>query len=210
MKIAVLRTLWNRHLEPIDQWVTRWMALSGIVALRISLGIVFLWFGALKYFPGASPAEELVAATVTFLPANVFIPILATWECLIGLGFIFGRHLRLTLILLFLQMPGTFLPLVVLPHQVWTAFPFELTMEGQYIFKNFVLIAAAIVIGGTIRGGHISPEPMLDIKPLIKKSLIYLSRARKRGRPRFGLLPKRGKQVGFQGARVFSRAASSR
>jgi hypothetical protein len=78
---------------------------------------------------------------------------------LIGLGLVFGKFMRLTLLLLFLQMPGTALPLLVLPDVVWTAFPYGLTLEGQYIVKNLALIGAALVLGGTVRGGRLDPEP---------------------------------------------------
>jgi len=64
-----------------------------------------------------------------------------------------------TLLLRFLQMPGTMLPLVVKPDAVWTSFPFGLTLEGQYIVKNLVLIGAGLVLGGTVRGGRLEPEP---------------------------------------------------
>jgi uncharacterized membrane protein YphA (DoxX/SURF4 family) len=121
--------------------------------LRVTLGVVFVWFGALKLFPGLSPAEDLVRATVPFLPGRIFLPFLGFWEIVIGLGFLTGRALRLTIFLLFLQMPGTMAPVVLLPEQVFTAFPFGLTLEGQYIVKNLVLIAGALVIGATVRGG---------------------------------------------------------
>ena len=78
----------------------------------------------------------------------------------IGLGLIAGRPLRLTLLLLFLQLPGTALPLLVLPEAVWTSFPFGLTLEGQYIVKNLVLIGAGLVLGATVRGGRLDPEPL--------------------------------------------------
>lgn len=137
----------------VDIHITRWMALHGVRILRIALGIVFLWFGALKLFPGMSPAEDLVRATVAFLPVpgDVFLRILGVWEMLIGLGFLTGRALRSTIFLLFLQMPGTLSPVVLLPERVFTRFPFGLTLEGQYIVKNLVLIAAALVIGATVR-----------------------------------------------------------
>jgi hypothetical protein len=67
--------------------------------------------------------------------------------------------MRATLFLLFLQMAGTALPLVVLPEAVWTEFPYGLTLEGQYIVKNLVIIGAALVLGGTVRGGRLDPEP---------------------------------------------------
>ncbi len=77
----------------------------------------------------------------------------------IGLGLLTGKFLRATLLLLFAQMVGTALPLVVLPEAVWTSFPFVLTLEGQYIVKNLVIIGSAIVLGGTVRGGRLVAEP---------------------------------------------------
>ncbi len=146
--------------DQVDAAITMWMARYGLLILRVGLGIVFFWFGVLKFFPGYSPAEDLVRNTVYFVDPDLFIPVLATWEALIGLGLIFGKWMRVTLLLLFLQMPGTALPLLLLPDVVWTHFPFGLTLEGQYIIKNLVLIGAGIVLGGTVRGGGISPEPL--------------------------------------------------
>lgn len=134
------------------------MARAGIPFLRMAVGVVYIWFGALKLFPGLSPAEELVRATVPFLPGSFFVPFLGVWEVLIGLGFLTGKGLRLAILLLFLQMPGTLSPIVLLPDRVFTAFPYGLTLEGQYMVKNLVLIAAAIVVGSTVRGGRFSPE----------------------------------------------------
>ena len=149
----------EREFDRVDRAITSWMARYGLTFLRIALGIVFFWFGALKLFPGLSPAEDLVVETVTFIPDDIFLPVLAVWEMLIGLGLIFGIFMRVTLLLLFLQMPGTMLPLVVKPDAVWTSFPFGLTLEGQYIIKNLVLIGAGLVLGGTVRGGRLEPEP---------------------------------------------------
>lgn len=143
------------RFDAVDAKITRWMAGRGITILRIALGIVFLWFGALKFVPGLSPAEDLVRATVPFLPGDLFLPFLGLWEVAIGLGFLTGRALRLTILLLFLQMPGTLSPVVLLPERVFTVFPAALTLEGQYIVKNLVLIAAALVIGATVRGARL-------------------------------------------------------
>ncbi len=121
--------------------------------------MIFFWFGALKLFPGLSPAEDLVRQSTFFVNPDWFYPVLAIWEMTIGIGLIFGLFMRLTLLLLFLQMPGTFLPLFILPERVWTHFPYALTIEGQYIFKNFILIAAGLVLGATVRGGRIVIEP---------------------------------------------------
>ncbi|MGB5529376.1 MAG: DoxX family protein [Ignavibacteriaceae bacterium] len=148
----------DRYFVRLDQKITGWMANYGLLILRISLGIVFFWFGMLKFFKGLSPAEELVRNTVYFIDPDIFIPILAAWESLIGLGLITGKFLRITILLLFLQMPGTALPLIILPATVWTVFPYGLTLEGQYIVKNLVLIGAGLVIGATVRGGKIKSE----------------------------------------------------
>ena len=148
------------RFDQIDKRITFWMARYGLVIMRIGLGIVFFWFGALKLVPGLSPAEELVRNTTYFVDPDWFIPILALWEMAIGLGLVLGKFMRLTLLLLFLQMPGTALPLVVLPEAVWTHFPYGLTLEGQYIIKNLVLIGAGLVLGGTVRGGRLEPEPV--------------------------------------------------
>ena len=142
-----------------DQAITRWMARYGLLLLRFGMGVIFFWFGALKLFPGLSPAEELVRNTVYFVDPDLFQPVLAIWEMLIGLGFLSGRYLRLTILLLFGQMAGTALPLIVLPEVVWTKFPYALTLEGQYIIKNLIIIGSALVLGGTARGGRIEPEP---------------------------------------------------
>jgi uncharacterized membrane protein YkgB len=155
-----------RWFDATDTRITQWMARAGIPILRVALGLVFFWFGALKLVPGLSPAEDLVLATVPFLPGRSFMTVLAVWEMVIGLGFITGRALRLTILLLFLQMPGTLSPAVLLPERVFTAFPFGLTLEGQYIVKNLVLIAAALVIGATVRGGHLVEEPLAPREPV--------------------------------------------
>src|SRR6266511_4496579 len=93
------------RFDVLDARITSWMARHGLLLLRISLGIVFLWFGALKFFPGLSPAHDLAARTIEELTfgtvhAAVSIPLLATWECLIGLGLLFGIFMRATLLLL--------------------------------------------------------------------------------------------------------------
>ena len=146
-------------VDQLDQRITSWMARYGIVIMRIGLGEVFFWFGSLKLFPGMSPAEDLVRNTIYFVDPDLFMPVLAIWEALIGIGLITGKYMRATLLLLFMQMPGTALPLVLLPEVVWTAFPYGLTLEGQYIVKNLVLIGAGLVIGGTVRGGRLVAEP---------------------------------------------------
>jgi len=150
----------SARFDRLDRAITRWMARYGLLVLRIGLGIVFFWFGALKLFPDLSPAEDLVRETTYFVDPDWFIPVLALWEMAIGLGLIFGVFMRITLLLLFLQMPGTALPIVLLPDAVWTHFPYALTLEGQYIVKNLALIGGGLVLGATVRGGGLTAEPV--------------------------------------------------
>ena len=150
--------------DRLDGRVAGWMARHAITLLRVGLGVVFLWFGAIKFVPGWSPAEGLAAATIARLtggavPGAVSLPVLAAWETLIGLGLLTGRFLRLTLLLLFLQMPGTVLPLFLFPAETFTRVPFAPTLEGQYIIKNLVLLAAAFAVGATVRGGRLVAGP---------------------------------------------------
>ena len=150
--------------DRLDAAITRVLARIGVPAVRVALGIVFLWFGALKLFPGLSPAEDLAARTIETLSGGAIssatsLPVLAIWESLIGLGLLTGKALRATLFLLALQMLGTLTPLFLFPDETFSQFPFAPTLEGQYIIKNVVLIAAAMVVGATVRGGRIEPEP---------------------------------------------------
>ena len=148
----------------LDKHITDWMARHGITLLRVSLGVVFLWFGVLKFFPGLSPAQSLAARTIhtlTFgvVPASVSIPVLASWECAIGMGLITNLFMRATLLLLFVQMMGTITPIFLFPSEVFTVLPYAPTLEGQYIIKNIVLVSAGLVIGATVRGGWVVSNP---------------------------------------------------
>lgn len=150
--------------DQLDLRITRWMAHYSLNVLRFALGVIFFWFGALKFFPGLSPAEDLVRNTIYFFDPDLILPILAVWEVLIGIGFLSGfftnKLQRLTILLLFMQMIGAALPLVLLPEVCWTNFPFVLSLEGQYIVKNLVIIGSALVLGATVRGGKVVAEPM--------------------------------------------------
>ena len=151
-------------LEPLDRRITTWLARRGVTLTRWSLGIVFLWFGALKFVPGWSPAADLATRTLQKLSfgavgARTGLLILATWETLIGLGLLSGKLLRVTLFLLAVQMLGTLLPLVFFPKETFMIIPFAPTLEGQYIIKNLVLVSAAMVVGATVRGGRLTATP---------------------------------------------------
>ncbi|MDR7435332.1 MAG: DoxX family membrane protein [Armatimonadota bacterium] len=151
----------QQAFETVDRQITAWMARHGIGVLRVSLGIVFFWFGFLKFFRGLSPAQDLATRTISVLTfgrlsPDVSILILAAWECLIGLGLLLGIFMRATLLLLWLQMLGTITPLFLFSSEVFTRIPYAPTLEGQYIIKNIVLISAGIVLGATVRGGKLT------------------------------------------------------
>jgi len=136
-------------LNTFDRLVVWAMDSFGIKFARLAIGIVFIWFGALKMIGTLSPAYDLVAATIYWLTPEIIIPLIGLWEVAIGVAFLFPPLTRLALVLLAGQMPATFLPLVLLPEVCFTVFPFGLTLEGQYIIKNLVIIACALIIGGT-------------------------------------------------------------
>ena len=147
----------------IDLRVTTWMATHGVMLLRITIGLIFFWFGFLKYFEGLSPAADISTRTISTLTFGLIsdqaiLYGLATWEVLIGIGLLFNVFLRETLLLLYLQMLGTFTPIFLFPEDVFTRIPYALTIEGQYIFKNLVVVSAGIVLGSTVRGGRIYAE----------------------------------------------------
>lgn len=149
--------------ERLDRAITGALARWGVAVVRIGLGVVFLWFGALKFVPDLSPAQDLAARTIQrlslgLIEPSVSVPVLAAWECLIGLGLMSGRFLRATLLLLAVQMIGTATPLLLFPAETFTRFPLAPKLEGQYIIKNVVLIGAAMVVGATIRGGRLVPD----------------------------------------------------
>ena len=152
---------WYRRTEKI---ITLWLADHSIPYLRIVLGIIFLWFGFLKFFPDVSAAEELATRTIekiTFdsIPDSVAVILLATWECFIGIGLIMGKFMRITLVLLFLQMIGTIMPLFFFPVDTFVRIPYAPSLEGQYIIKNFVIIGVAMILAATMRGGAVVADP---------------------------------------------------
>jgi uncharacterized membrane protein YkgB len=141
----------NQFISRYDQLVINFMEKVGLPFLRFAIGAVFIWFGALKTFGDLSPAYDLVAKTVYWLTPEIIVPLLGLWEVAIGLAFLFPPLTRIAILLLALQMPGTFLPLVLLPEVCFSVFPFGLTLEGQYIVKNLVIIGSALVIGSKLQ-----------------------------------------------------------
>lgn len=141
--------------KKLDRVITNFMQKYGIIFLRISIGIVFFWFGFLKFFPNISSAEGIAIETISkltfgIIPNNISLIILATWEVSIGLGLIIGKYLKIVLFFLFTQMLGTLTPLILFPSETFTSFPIVPTLEGQYIIKNLILISSGFVIGAKI------------------------------------------------------------
>ena len=156
----------------IDHSISAFMRRFGVIALRLSLGIIFIWFGILKPF-GLSPAEPLVKETVRWIPLfepQTWVIVIGWWEVAIGITFLFHKTTRVAIALLFLQMIGTFMPLVLLPEVTFQAdrIPFAPTMEGQYILKNLLIISAALVLGGTIHRAKSSRRPKSYIAPPVR------------------------------------------
>ena len=119
-----------------------------IPALRLALGAVFLWFGALKIV-GGSPIASLIQQTYSFLPVSTFVFILGVWEVVVGIGMILKRALRSVLLLLGIHLVGTFTAILLNPHMFFVrGIPFCLTVDGEFVMKNVVLMTAALVIAG--------------------------------------------------------------
>jgi uncharacterized membrane protein YphA (DoxX/SURF4 family) len=139
-------------------------------ALRISVGVVFAWFGVLKFIPGISPAEDIATRCMGVLsfgliPAEVTRPLLAVMEVSIGLGLITGWLLRTALAVFFVHMAGVFAALVIARDAVWAhGSPLLPTMEGQYIIKNIVLVAACLAVAAR-RGPQAGSPPTPPVTP---------------------------------------------
>jgi putative oxidoreductase len=118
------------------------------IALRLSLAVVFVWFGALKVV-GHSPVHDLLVATLPFLPADVVVPALGVVEVVLGLAVASGVFRRVTLVVLVGHLAGTFLTFVTATTLMLDdGNPLALTADGEFVVKNLVLISAALVLIG--------------------------------------------------------------
>ena len=139
----------------------RWLVAHSIAILRVSLGAIFLGFGALKFFPGVSPAQGLVEATTDILtlgliPGPEALVGVAMLECVIGLCLLSGRGMRGAVYLLAIQMVGILSPVVLLPGRLFAGPHDAPTLEGQYVLKDLVLVGATLVLAATVRGGRLT------------------------------------------------------
>lgn len=122
---------------------------TGNNIIAISIGIVYLWFGILKFFPNLSPAEEVAKDTINILflgmiPSNISIIMLAIWETVIGLLLLTNNYQRLAITLALVHISLTFIPFIVFPDLSFGEVPFSFTLLGQYIAKNIIILSALI------------------------------------------------------------------
>lgn len=122
-----------------------------IKLMRLSLGIIFVWYGMLKFFPTLSPAEDLAIKTIDIMffyliDGSLSIKLLAILEVAIGIGFLSGYYTKLVTIIFLGHMLCTFAPLFILPELSFTHAPYAFTLVGQYIVKNIVFILVGVMI----------------------------------------------------------------
>lgn len=151
----------NERLHEVEAQMHTWLIAHSIAVLRVSLGAVFLVFGVLKFFPGVSPAQNLVESTTDVLmlglvPGGVALVMVATMECVIGLCLITARAVRGAVYLLIVQLIGILSPLVLLTHRLFDGPHGAPTLEGQYVLKDLILVGAALVVAATVRGGRLT------------------------------------------------------
>ncbi|MGN9913229.1 DoxX family membrane protein [Phytohabitans sp. LJ34] len=146
-------------LDGMRAILTRWLAKHSIALLRVSLGVVFLGFGVLKFFPGASPAEALVARTLDTLSLGIVsgrgaVLLTAVAECFIGITLITGKFLRAGLLVLAASLVGIMSPLVLFWGDMFPGTP---TLEAQYVFKDIVLATGGLVVAARALGARLVP-----------------------------------------------------
>jgi putative oxidoreductase len=140
----------TRTVSAVEQKVSDVIRPISLPLLRFSLGVVFIWFGALKV-ADATPVTELVANTVPFLDASWFVPVLGIVEVAIGVALIIGRWLTAVCAVLVAHLSGTFLVLVTQPEIAFQGGnPLLLTTIGEFVVKNVVLIAAGLVLASKL------------------------------------------------------------
>jgi putative oxidoreductase len=160
--------------EQVEEKLHGALVRHSIKALRITVGAVFLGFGALKFFPGVSPAQDLSIKTIELLtfglvPWRAGLVAIATLECFIGICLLANRWMRLAVWLLAIEFVGILAPLVLLPGRLFSGPHDAPTLEGQYVLKDIILVAAGMAIAaGTFRGGRLvrdEPQPIADPPP---------------------------------------------
>jgi putative oxidoreductase len=148
---APAATRLSRAVTAYDDLVDRTVRPVALPALRVLLGVLFVWFGGLKVL-GESPVKAMVAGTLPWANPDLVVPVLGGVEVLLGLGLVTGIGLRLVLPVLVAHLAGTFLTFVMLPEQMFRGSdPLLLTESGEFVAKNLVLVCAAVVLLAHLR-----------------------------------------------------------
>lgn len=137
------------RLRQIDTLVAGYFDRYGHYLHRVSLGLLFVWYGLLKPF-GYKTTTSLLAHTVYWWEPEQVVPLLGWWEVAIGVCLLHRPLIRIALFLLFMRVPGTLLAFVLNPEICFEVVPIVPTPEGQYLVKDLVILFAAIAIGGSI------------------------------------------------------------
>jgi uncharacterized membrane protein YphA (DoxX/SURF4 family) len=137
----------------MNDWLTR----NTFRLLRISLGVIYLWFGALKYFPQLSPADQLAKDTINLItfgliPPEISIVLLAFWETALGLVLLMGWWRKPVYYPLLVHIACTFIPIFFFEQTSFTSAPYAFTLVGQYIMKNLVLLSEVIALNAHYHG----------------------------------------------------------
>ena len=135
--------------ENIDKKIFEAFYKLGHNVHRVSLGLVFIWFGLLKPF-GAKTTTSLLAHTIYFFPPEIILPLLGWWEVAIGLTLIFKPLVKYSIVLQFIRIPGTILAFIIHPEVCFIHMPFVPSPEGQYLIKDIIILFAGIAIAGTV------------------------------------------------------------
>ena len=169
------------HLDATIRTLDGWLARHSVTFLRWSLGAVFLGFGFLKFFPGVSPAEAVAIETTSLLTFGLVPPAaallgVAVLEVTIGLCLLSGRFLGFGLALLGVAFVGILSPLVLLSDKLFTGPAGAPNLLGQYVLKDIILVAAALVVAALARGAQVVPRAMdPDKLPARRKMEIVLA-----------------------------------
>ena len=165
----------NGRFQHLENQIHHQLVRHSITALRITLGLVFLGFGILKYFPGVSPAQTIVESTTHILflgliPGAVAIKLIATLECFIGVCLLANRWMRLCVWLLAFEFIGILSPVVLFPAHLFSGPHHAPTLLGQYCLKDIILVAAGLVVTATsFRGGRLTRT---DLPPNVHTDLV--------------------------------------
>jgi uncharacterized membrane protein YphA (DoxX/SURF4 family) len=152
------------RFDRLDTRMNQWLVTNSIAILRVCMGLVFLGFGFLKFFPGISPIEDLATRTTTLLTLGIVsghkaMDFVAGLECVIGICFLTGRFLRVGVWLMAAQMIGAMSPLLFFPGELFPSPTHAPSLAAQYILKDIILVAAGMVIASTWTGAQIVAKP---------------------------------------------------